>query len=239
MGYDNYGEYQYEAGGYAETSPRTFGEMPGLWMQVLSMTTDFFAREAPRASGGPTFINVLIATGVSVVFALISAGLSFVIYGAQSTEYAVGYILGAGCGGFIFSLIGFYLGNGIYYLLARLFGGKGSFGVQTYLASLFIVPLTVVTGILGVLSAIPCINIGSGLMGLGVAIFSLVLYARVISVTHNLDTGKSVAVLIIPLVLTFVIACCLAVGLVVLLGPMIEEIFQEIMWQLDMYYLLG
>ncbi len=232
MGY-GYQEYNYES-----AAPRTFGEMPGLWTKIFGMTTDFFAREAPRASGSVTIINVLLATVIGAIFAVLSSLISMVVYGTNA-NYGVGFVLGAGCGGFIFGLLGFYVSNGIYYLLARLFGGKGSFGTQTYLVSLFIVPVTLITGVLSLLSAIPCVNIITGLLILGVSIFSLVLYVRVIAASHNLDTGKSIAVILIPMVLMFLLLCCLSVAGILLLGPVMEEIFEEIMWELQNMYLMG
>ena len=64
-------------------------------------------------------------------------------------EYKEAAAVGAGqnalCSALIGTLIGFYLSNGLVYLGARIFGGTGDFTTQAYLASLFAVPVGIVS----------------------------------------------------------------------------------------------
>ena len=124
-----------------DTSPRPFGEIPGLWLKVMQMTEEFFALEAPRASGANVMISVLIMTAVATVLAMISSLISGGVQMAfLPPEYREAAAMGVGqsvvfslCGGLFGTIIGFYLGNGITYLGARVLGGSGDFNTQLYL----------------------------------------------------------------------------------------------------------
>lgn len=227
----------YEAQFPPQTSPRPFGEIPGLWTKVLQMTEDFFAQEAPRTSGSNTLIGVLILAVISAVLAALSSlvGGGFQAAGMPA-EYRDTFAASTGglltcslCIGLLGTVIGFYLGNGLIYLGARVLGGTGSFGPQTYLQSLFSVPLGAAMSVVSLVYAIPvagpCIG-GIALLALG--IYSLVLNVRAVKVVHNLTGGRAfVAIILWPIVLFLVIAC-LAVVVLVLLGPTIGNMFENI-----------
>jgi hypothetical protein len=201
------------------------------------MTEEFFAREAPRSSGSNTLIGVLILAGVSVIFSTISAVVSvgFQMV-AMPSEYqdTLAATLGSMvicsiCGGFVGSIVGFYLNNGFTYLGARIFGGAGDFGVQTYLVSLFTVPIGIVTSILSLVFLVPFVGpcLG-GLVALAVAIYALVLNVRAVKVAHNLTTGGAIgAVFLLPIIIIPGIACLVIVALA-LLGPAIGNVFENI-----------
>ena len=67
-----------------DTSPRPFGEIPGLWLKVTQMTEEFMAQEASRASGTTVLISVVI---LAVVSAILSA-ISSLIWGAIQTAFS-------------------------------------------------------------------------------------------------------------------------------------------------------
>lgn len=219
-----------------DTSPRPFTEIPGLWLKVTQMTEEFFAQEAPRASGSNTLISVLIMAGVSMIFSTISSVISggFQMAGMPS-EYREtfaatlgGMVMCALCSGLVGSIVGFYLNNGLTYLGARILGGTGDFGVQAYLASLFTAPIGIVTSFLSLAFLVPYVGpcVG-GLVVLAVAIYTIVLNVRVIKVVHNLTTGQAVAAVFAP-VLLIVILACLVIVVLALLGPAIGNVFENI-----------
>ena len=49
MSQDQYSPYQSLP---TDTSPRPFGEIPGLWLKVLEMTEEFFAQEWEKVALG-------------------------------------------------------------------------------------------------------------------------------------------------------------------------------------------
>lgn len=105
---------------------------------------------------------------------------------------------------FIAAVGGIFLGQGITYLLAKAFGGQGSFMVQVYASLLYQVPIGLVTV---ALSLIPLFgSIGS----LG-AIYSYVLQTFELVVVHRLTTGKAIAVVLIPVGVGFLLGFLLVI----------------------------
>jgi hypothetical protein len=226
--------YQEEFVEASPSGPRPFGEMPSLWLKVLEMDEAFFAQEAPRASGTNTLISVLIITGVAIIAAVISTLIGSSLQAAfLPPEYRESALVGAGagvtgalCGGLFGGLIGFYLGNGFIYLVARILGGSGDYGTHTYLVSLFIVPIGIVTG---ALSIIPCVG---PLVALVISIYGIVLNVRAVKVTHNLTTGKSVVAVLSPAILGILLAC-IVILMLTLIGGAVGGVFEELMYELQ------
>lgn len=239
--YEDYEEQPLADEGLVDVSPRPFGEVPGLWLKVIEMTEAFFSQEAPRASGSSTFISVLILVVISTICAVLSSLISSVL-GISTMPFGEGQDLPAmgdmaavmggmtlyiACCGFFGGIIGFYLGTGVNYLGARIFGGDGNFTTQAYLQSLAGVPIGVVTSVLSVFSAIPYLGCIFGLASLAVGIYGFILNVRAIKVAHRLTTGRAVAALLAPAVLLIIIPCVVIV-LLALMGPAIGAIFEEI-----------
>jgi hypothetical protein len=208
-------------------SPRPFGEIPGLWLKIFEMTEGFFAQEAPRGSGSNTLIAVLILAVVSAILAaigsLIGAGIQTAFLPPEQRQMlaasAGGGVFGALCCGSIGGFIGFYLGNGLVYLGARLFGGDGDFATQAYLVSLFAVPLGIVSSLVGLAPFV------GGLIGLVVSVYGFILNVRAVKVAHRLSTGKAVGAILVPaLVIGLIVAC-----LLVLFGAAIFAVFTDLM----------
>ena len=225
----------YESSGFSvDTSPRPFGEMPSLWLKVTQMTEEFFAQEAPRASGSNVLISLVILAVVSAILSAISSAISSLLGSSFQAEFLPpeyrnlatggmgGGVMAALCSGLIGTIVGFYVGNGLSYLGARIFGGNGDFGTQTYLQSLIAVPVGIVSGLVGL---VPCVG---PLVAIVAAIYGFVLSVRAIKVAHNLTTGKAVAAILVPGLVLGVIVVCLVMVPLILLGPQIGEVFEDI-----------
>lgn len=216
-------------------TPRPFSEVPSLWLKVLKMSEQFFTEEAPRASGGAAFISIVIyAIAAAFLGALFTQFGGFSQYTRwMGSEYEQVFKAGAGflgaavCTGLFGALIGFYLSNGLNFLVARLLGGKGSFTTQVYLISLFTVPLGILTNLLAL---IPCLG---GLLSLVVGIFIFVLMYRAMKVTHGLTPGKTLITILWPLVFVLLAVCCLVIILVAL-APSMGNALQNILQGLPM-----
>lgn len=216
--------------GYGPTGPRPFGEIPALWLKVFQMNASFFSTEMHRASAGNTLIAVIISavfsgitTGLSAIFGGVDQflrALQFESFGGQ-IESSAGMVLTYVCLGLFFAPLGFYIGNGLNFLVARLLGGQGEFTPQAYLFSLFGVPLGVVVGVLGL---VPCVG---PLVSFGISIFGLVLGIQAMQVVHRLSSGKAAVSVLWPLVFLIIIPCCLVVMLA-LMGPAIGTVFSNI-----------
>jgi hypothetical protein len=212
------------------SSPRPFSEIPGLWVKVTQMTEEFFAQEAPRASASNVLIGVLIFAVASTILSMISTaimgGAQMAFLPPEYRETAAaglgGNVVGTLCCGFIGTVAGFYLTNGLVYLGARVLGGTGDFGTQTYLQSLFAVPLGIVAS---AVNLVPCVGI---IAALALAVYGIVLNVRAVKVVHNLTTGKAVAAVLVPALLLGLLVACGVILLLATLGPVINEVFQNI-----------
>jgi hypothetical protein len=94
---------------------------------------------------------------------------------------------------------GFYNFEIVLFIAARLLGGKGAFGTQAYVQSLFYAPLAVVQQVLAVIPVV-----GRVLFAL-VAVYSLLLTTTSLKATHGYSTLRAVLTWVIPIVLNIVV----------------------------------
>jgi hypothetical protein len=85
------------------------------------------------------------------------------------------------------------------YLLARAFGGQGSFLAQNYTTLLFSVPLTLLWGVLAlVLGVIPLVGFPLfSVVALALFIYGLILQAQTLMAVHALSGGKALGVVVL------------------------------------------
>jgi hypothetical protein len=99
--------------------------------------------------------------------------------------------------------IPFFAASGIYHLIAKAFGGSGSFLSYCYNYALITIPI----GILSVvLSLVPCVGSIAGLAG---AVYEVILLIYMTMGVHRLSGGKASATVLIPVIT----ATVLVVGL--------------------------
>ena len=121
----------------------------------------------------------------------------------------------------------FFIGQGMYYFLAKAFHGTGTFLVQGYTALLFYVPLTIIGSVLGTLAlaldALAPVPTGLYialslvlLIGLPLGVYQIALQIFTIRAAHRLSGGKATAVVLIPHALFLVLYLVLVFFLVFL-----------------------
>jgi len=108
----------------------------------------------------------------------------------------------------------FLIGQGVYYLLARVFGGQGTFLAQGYTTLLFQTPLTVVSLVIGLLTLVlfilaPPVQYLGSLFGSALGIYIIVLQIFAIMAVHRLSGGRAAATVLIPLAALVVLSCIL------------------------------
>jgi hypothetical protein len=119
------------------------------------------------------------------------------------------------------AIIGFFIWTGIIYLLGRAFGGTGAFGELAYDVALFSAPLTVLNGLVSVISIGPlaCLTV---IVTIALGIYNLYLSWLSIQAGMNLPGNKALWVILIPF-LVIVLLCCglfaLLAGLLTLAAP--------------------
>lgn len=216
----------------SESTPRPFIEIPKLWFQLSQMSETFFAKEIFHASATNTFLGILaytaISTTISVFLTLLRSIInSFASFSATQVASLGTSVLILCCLGIIVIPISFYLNNGITYASALIFGGKGNFVSQTYLGSLFFVPIGLISSLISFVTLIPRIgDYISYVFLLGVVMFNIFFTVRSFKVVHSFTTARAVAAVVSPLLLLLIPIGI--IGVLMFMGPVIGNVFSAI-----------
>jgi len=204
------------------------------WLNVLtkpSETTFELERQKPNANFTTAIIWIIVAGAILAVLSAIGALISSFINGggftalqpmleetdippevaaqlAAVTAGGAGGAVGTFCAGLIFIPIAFLIGSGVHFLIAKLFGGTGSFEEQTYLLATFSAPIMIINGIF---SLVPVLG---GCLSIFVFIYQLVLTYMAVKVAHRLGPGQAVVVALGPTLIFFTCIACLVVGII-------------------------
>lgn len=221
-----YGAPAYQQGaafGYAPPAPRSWGqalqELPGQYIKILTRPSALsFIEEQSKADWGMVWTQILIIGLVGTIVGLISlafgaAMMASLAGGGAGAAYSMMSSIFIGSGSvyaIISTIIGFFIVVGIQYLLAKAFGGNGSFVQQGYDYLLFQTPIAVISTILGL------IPILGGIIGFALWIYGLVLNVFSIMASHRLSGGKATWVVLIPIIAIFLLALLCTVALVAL-----------------------
>jgi len=177
------------------------------WMNVsLHPWTSVFADELKHKSQIVTFVSITIAS-------LLGLGLSWVIHtltGQDPNEFkglvsawidsttqppflSWSTIIPLGV------IVGFYDFQIVLFIFAWLLRGKGSFGTQAYLQSLFYAPLVIIQQTLIVIPKIGLI------LFILVAIYSLIPTTNSLKAAHGYSTIKAILTWLLPILLNIII----------------------------------
>lgn len=104
---------------------------------------------------------------------------------------------------------GFYSFEIVLFIVARLLGGKGSFGTQAYMQSLFYAPLAVVQQVVVVIPIV-----GRFLFAL-IALYSLYLTTTSLKAAHGYSAPRATLTWVIPIVLNAVVVSIIVALLIV------------------------
>lgn len=126
-------------------------------------------------------------------------------------------IAGLSFGSIIIVPLFFFISMGIFYGLARAFGGQGRFVTQSYAYLLFGVLIGIVSSIVNL---IPYLGV---VIAFAISIYAIVLNIFSIMAVHRLSGGKATAVVLIPLGVALLLACALVVLFVTLIVAMLQH----------------
>lgn len=210
-GYGGYGAYGgAPAGGGAYAAPQPAG-LNGIWQKWLNVTTKpgvaSFANELPTANWRDIWLSVIALGVLSAITGGIAAlytVTTFQVPGANGATNTIHVPASAGWGSIIGVPLGFFIGAGILFLSAKIFGGTGTFLHHSYALMLFYVPIQ---GVIAILGLIPVLG---GIAAFVLGIYEIVLAVFAMSASHRLTIGKSVATVLLPAAVVLVLACGLA-----------------------------
>jgi hypothetical protein len=195
-----------------QSAPLPLGEairqLPSQYIKVFTKpSARTFAEENGKASWNIIWAQLLGLAVLSALlgFAIFSIALPAALSGNQSTA-AMAAAIGAGTVGLAFSMIvliplGFFIGTGIQYLIAKMFGGQGPFLNHSYGTALIYVPYTVLSFVVGL------VPILGTLAGIALFVYGIVLQVFMIMAVHRIGGGRATMVVLFPLIVLFVLAC--------------------------------
>lgn len=235
-------DYAYAAYGYGygqgqQASPLPLGEaigqLPGQYWKVLSKPgAATFAEEAGKAEWGIILIQLFALAIIGAILSTIQRATSAASTAAllnqlnansgtsTTTTQTTALTLSPAANFFIslaITLVFFFVAQGIYFGLAKAFGGQGSFTAQAYSALLYQTPIGILSSLLAL------IPILGGLASIALGIYGIVLAVFMIQGVHRLSGGKASAVILIPLGVVVLLVCILAIAAFALLAAAIRS----------------
>ncbi|MFA6327929.1 MAG: Yip1 family protein [Candidatus Micrarchaeia archaeon] len=131
---------------------------------------------------------LVIVIALMLAFSL-RTGISFTV--TVAIVMLIAYPIACVIGGFAMSAL--------YFIVAKLLGGKGSFTEQAYCMALVSGGVILMMAPFNVLQIIPMIGWIFSLLGLAVTLYGIVSQYRMISAVHSLSQLRAIVVLVVPL----------------------------------------
>lgn len=204
-----------------EVQHKGFMEMLDTWAEMFTLPSQTrLNEEHSYARWGLTIPGILLASGITYFFAgLTNIGMTSLMPGGVFDPVKLlPIVCGGAFGGAIVGVVSFFISSGVYYLCARILGGRGEFVVQSYLLSLVYGPFSLVTGIifpLMLLSSIePVFGVIPAIVILPISILALMMSIRALKSTHSYGTGAALGTLFLP----GIVFCCFGALLSTLLA---------------------
>jgi hypothetical protein len=215
----NQSNYGYEASAPLPLS-EAISQLPNQYVKVLTKPSAFtFATEMGKASWDIVWVQLI---ALAIITALLGYMRTFIPgslfwYNPPNSDSALSssmfqtiILSSSTIAQIIIIPVSFFIGQGIIYLLAKAFGGTGTFLSQGYTYLLISVPLGIITSALGLIPVLGSVAaVGLGIYGIVLQVFSLMA-------VHRLSGGKATAVVLIPIAILIVLA--IIVGIVVALA---------------------
>ena len=234
-GYGGYGYQRFDFDAEAQSSPLPLGAaIRGLLAQygqtLAHPSPKLFAREMGKAKWNIVWVQIIGYSIIVALFSLLSAigfdvnaAAKAVVAGADTsglTPGAVGvlehiiviiYNLSI-YGQIIITPIALFIGTGILFLLAKIFGGRGKFLTQLYCSLLFLVPLGVIGSFLSLLlSYLPAGGSAFGfLITVAKLVYECILLGYMLVPVHRISGGRATGAILLLFGVIFLLACILA-----------------------------
>lgn len=185
-------------------------QLPLQYIRVLTRpSAALFSQEQSKADWNITWVQIMISSIVAVLVGFVLFNTSFPnllanshipvqtiqLFRAFSWVFALSYI--------VLMPIFFFIGTGIYYLLARAFKGQGTFLAHCYCSILYGMPLGIISGILSIIVGLLGLpSFVNTLLVVILSIYNLVLQIFVVMGVHRLSGGKAtLSVILVPIIL--------------------------------------
>jgi hypothetical protein len=222
--------------------PSGVSEWISVWRDALTKPSEqTFSRIAlsPNAKITTALLWVFLGSLVNFFLASLVQGqimqqlMQNMDFGAQGfpPPAAGGGLISAICGAPIFAIVQVVLFAavvGVVQLIAKMFGGRGTFDQLAYAIAAIVTPFYLISAVLTLLSAIPYVFYCLGPLGFLLGLYVLALEVMAVKGVNQFGWGQAIASLLLPVL---VLACCLAVGIIGIvqaIGPNLTEFFNSL-----------
>jgi hypothetical protein len=202
--------------------PSGVSEWISVWRDALTKPNEqTYSRIAlsPNAKVTTALLWVFLGSLVNYLLSLPAQGVMMrrmmqnYDFGGQEIPNFVGNgLLTAVCGAPVWAVVQVILFAaivGVVQLIAKMFGGRGTFDQLAYAIAAIVTPFYLVGGLLGLLSAIPSVGFCFGILGFLAALYVLVLEMMAVKGVNQFGWGQAAASLLLPFL---ALCCCLSVG---------------------------
>jgi hypothetical protein len=187
------------------TQHKSFLEMLDTWAEMFALPGQArLAEEHTYARWGLIVPGIMVASGIAYFFvSLTNVGTTLLLpSGSLDLSRLLPIACGGAVAGAVIGLISFLFNSGVFYLVARLFQGKGEFVVQSYLLSLVYGPFSLIACIVSPLALLglidPRLNFIPVLISIPVGILMLIMLVRVLKSAHGYSTGAALGTIFLP-----------------------------------------
>jgi hypothetical protein len=188
-------------------------ELPSQYLKVLTKpSVETFTQEMGKANWNIVWVQLigyaLITAVLSYITSLIMPDPFRIFDTATNPIVALLIRWGFTLGLTPLVIASFFIGNGIFYLIAKAFRGQGTFLAQGYTDLLLSVPLGILSALV---SRTPLLG---GLIAFCISIYTIVLRIFSIMAVHRLSGRKATAVVLLPMVVSILLLVVFVVILV-------------------------
>jgi hypothetical protein len=215
--------------GVPPTKPLPLGEairqLPNQYLHVLTNPrASMFAHEQGKAAWDIIWVQIMLSSVVAALVGLVSFNttvFNWLVHGHVSNGMLLLFRTFSGAlalSYIILAPIFFFLIAGFYYLVARAFGGKGTFLAYSYCTLLYTVPISIISGVLNIASSqFSLLSPFASSITSALGIYSIILPICMTMGVHRLSASRAtLAVLIIPIALIVLCVVLFIVGLIFL-----------------------
>ncbi len=231
-----------------ESKPGPAGWLP-VWIKAVTKPNEqtfVEITEHPDMSSKTAYIWIFIAGTLSGIIqaiattARVAMGLGSPFqqipgmeqYIPQSTGGGAGTSLIAGlCASPVAGLVSvvvFAIIVAIVQWIAKLFGGTGTYDKLLYAFAAITVPVSIVSSLLSLLTLIPFIGACFGILSFGLFLYSIVLQVMAVKGVNRLGWGQATGSVLLPGCVVVFLCACVVIGGLMVLGPVINNTFQQI-----------
>ena len=187
------------------------------WMAALTKpNVATYEAEIPKASWLRTLIGVAVVTLVSFIINLIFGAIAANSMNAYLSQlhaqgvYSMDWVANFGGGGgiagafigLVFTAVFFFLGAGLLWLMARLFGGTNSdFMTHSYLLSISYTPLRVIGSIANIIPVL------GGIISFAAMLYQLYSAGLAMQASQRMQPGRAQLAAFLPLIVGVLLFC--------------------------------